>query len=97
MIPILISPGRGAGWSTWNDVDYWPLFDPDVIELVKTNQYDKIEAFVKANPDRYGEDFYTPGYADLIVEYLVKGTRFTVTSHEGFERLITTADLEHTA
>lgn len=102
MAKALISPGFGAGWSTWIDGPYHRdlLFDPQLIADVEEAGDDgrakkeAAERFQKRMVEKYGEEasgIYMGGAGDLeVVE--VDGP-FTVEEYDGFESIRTSADL----
>ena len=84
-VAVLYSPGFGAGWSTWNDDKYreFLLHDEKLVELVETNQQDKIEKYVKTVfPDEY---VCLLGADQLQVEWVYPGTQFIITDYDGSE------------
>jgi hypothetical protein len=91
MRKILISPGFGAGWSTWigatREQKEFALFDAKLIEAVERGltqaDVDDFEArFEAAFP---GESCYTGGARDLCVRE-VEG-EFLVEEYDGSESL----------
>lgn len=99
MRKILISPGFGAGWSTWADDELQKdmLFDEKLIEAVENEvplgdedaPGTPLGDFVLRMKEKHGKEvyFYTGGARDLrVVE--VNG-RFRVTEYDGHEDIIT--------
>lgn len=87
MKKILISPGYGAGWSSWSlDLAGFLLDDPTLIELAESGaSEDEVEAYVNRKfPDNY---FYSGGWKDVKVVELVEGTHFIVVERDGSESL----------
>ena len=90
----LISPGYGAGWSTWADRDQREaaLFDPELIADIEAattvaEKYRAAERFVA----RHGfKDFYVGGARDLVVQE-IEG-EFKVEEYDGFESVLTRDD-----
>jgi hypothetical protein len=93
-VAVLISPGFGAGWSTWASEDETEkfLYDPLVVQKV----LDSEEITEKWLMD-IGYEGYTGGRKQLIVEWLAPGTRFRVEEYDGSESLVTQEHLPHTA
>jgi hypothetical protein len=86
-IAILYSPGYGAGWSTWNDIKYreFLLHDEKLVELVETNQHDKIEEYVKSvYPGKY---VCVLGAQQLQIEWVSPGTQFLIADYDGYESI----------
>ena len=80
-VAVLVSPGFGAGWSTWADHPEAALYAPDVVAWIEAGKpaIDTDAAFGK-----YG---YTGGLRDIEVEWLLLGTRFVVEEYDGAESL----------
>jgi len=81
-VAVLVSPGFGAGWSTWADASEAALFAPDVVEWVEAGRpesTDPVEAFGK-----YG---YLGGLKDVVIEWVPVGTRFVIREYDGSESL----------
>lgn len=96
-VAVLVSPGWGAGWSTWNS-EYrdFLIFDSGLIGLLEANaSNDKVEAYLT---EKLGEDhnIYMGGWPAEI-EWLPVGTAFYIHEYDGYESLRTTEDLVITA
>ena len=80
-VAVLVSPGFGAGWSTWADYPEAALYAPDVVEWIEAGKPDDgtDEAF-----EKYG---YTGGLRDIEIEWLPLGTRFKIDEYDGSESL----------
>ena len=102
---ILISPGWGAGWSTWyKDFDnkegeqrYAIALDKRVIEFWTNHKYDK-EKTETINETYKMQDFlesigydnvYMGGYAQLELVFIPKGQLFCILEHDGYESIET--------
>jgi len=85
-VAILYSPGYGAGWSTWNsDHSEFMLHDEKLVELVESDQRDKIEEYVKSV---YSDKYICCAGADqLKVEWVPVGTQFIIDEYDGSERI----------
>lgn len=83
-VAVLISPGFGAGWSTWNQ-DYAEelCFDADIVEAVLAEDYTKAESVASL---KY-EGIYTGGCGDLNVVWVEKGVQFEVEEYDGHENI----------
>ena len=89
---VLISPGFGAGWSTWN-YDWRPemAFDPEIIELVeKEASMDVIEKIASI---KY-PNAYFGSVADLEVVLVKTGTEFIIHEYDGSESIQTKDDFK---
>ena len=102
MTKILISPGYGAGWSTWSDKEHekFALTYQPLIDYLEANDGDNdsaefgalVDQFIKDLKAEFGEDasFYTGGARDLCVVD-VDGP-FSVREYDGFESITTSND-----
>lgn len=94
-VAVLISPGFGAGWSTWNDHKEL-LFHPKVVEMVESGRQSEIdEKWCCENLSI--TDVYCGGASDLVIHWLNVGTAFRVEEYDGSERLLLHDDLIMTA
>ena len=84
-VAVLVSPGYGAGWSTWADKPEKAVFSPEIVIWVESGKPTDVRL---KNEDRWEEEFgYLGGIEDLEIEWLELGTRFTVDEYDGSERL----------
>lgn len=91
-VAVLVSPGFGAGWSTWgSEHANIVLFHPEIVKWVEEGKKGDIEEIIKEilGPDAY---FYTGGARDLEIEWLPIGTLFQITEYDGSETLKTMKD-----
>ncbi len=84
LVAVLVSPGFGAGWSSWNPEIPELLFDPVVVGMVEdgTNP-ETITAYCEAK-DPSG---YFGGVTDLEVKWIPVGTQFRIHEYDGSETL----------
>lgn len=89
-VAVLVSPGFGAGWSTWASDEFkeWARFSPAVVAWVEGGKAEDIDELVKRE---LGEDtyFYTGGADDLEIEWLPVGAQFRISEYDGSESLET--------
>lgn len=85
-VAVLISPGFGAGWYTWHDLEPL-LYDPEVVHMVETGQ--GADDVVQYCNDTYGTTHYYGGVDQLTVAWVPVGTRFVVEEYDGSESLVT--------
>lgn len=83
---LLISPGYGAGWSTWN----FPAMatDKDLIELFEKDcTCEEMERLCieKNYTDGYGEPPYMKGFQQLEIVEVPKGTLYRINEYDGAE------------
>lgn len=88
MVAVLVSPGFGAGWSSWASAEYkkWALFSPSVVAWVEGGKKEPIDSLVvrELGDPAY---FYTGGAKDLEIEWVPEGTPFIVDEYDGSESL----------
>lgn len=90
-VAVLISPGYGAGWSTWNPGKTELLFDPTIVDLVLSEaEPEKIEAYI----DLKYPEAYTGGVGDLIVKWVPEGAKFRINEYDGAESLVLESQVE---
>ena len=85
---VLVSPGFGAGFSTWNK----PEMAVD---------FDLVEAFLKEDMVRFHyileekyDGAYTGGVNDLEVQWITEGTQFMIEEYDGNERIVKISELD---
>lgn len=91
-VAVLISPGFGAGWSTWvgHENREAALFDRRFVEAAEAG-VTNIEPIAKAV---FGDEHaYTGGWRDIKIEWLDQGERFCVEEYDGSESLRMVDDL----
>ena len=83
-VAIALSPGFGAGWTTWNS-ELSP-FEPKVIEMIEEGRQSEIdEDWCEKELDL--KNIYCGGAADLIVEWIEEGSKFSINDYDGNESL----------
>jgi|TARA_B110000908_G_scaffold99210_1_gene117181 hypothetical protein len=95
-IAVLVSPGFGAGWSTWSDDEQrdLALFDPRLVAAAEANVSD-IDDLVK---EVFGDvNFYTGGWHQVEVRWVNKGDSFSIEEYDGSESMRSISDLTITA
>lgn len=95
-VAVLVSPGFGAGWSTWADDSEAEamLFDSRIVDAVLAGQdANEIAVLVEG----LGYDSYLGGVDGLTVVWLEPGIRFYINEYDGSESLRTFDDLIWTA
>ena len=81
---VLISPGFGAGWSTWNYDIPELLFDPVLVNMVEDGtSAETIESYCNA---KYPSGYFG-GSADLEVVLVKTGLDFIVHEYDGAESI----------
>lgn len=85
-VAVLVSPGYGAGWSTWNtQEEEWLLFDEALVEMAERGATGtEVETFLA---EQGVQHVYTGGWCDIEVQWVPQGTRFIVEEYDGSESL----------
>lgn len=83
-VAVLISPGFGAGWSTWSHTDDAEamLYCPAIVAAIETG------ASVEVAARKVFPDAYLGGLDDIVVQWLPVGTVFYVREYDGSESLV---------
>ena len=81
-VAVLISYGFGAGFYTWG-APLEAIFDPKLVELVKSEDYDGANEYVK---NTY-PGVYTGGVGDLVVVWVDEGEDFIIDEYDGNENI----------
>lgn len=86
-VAVIVSPGFGAGWSTWasSDIASRIVFDPDVVAWIEAGKVGPL-------PDigsKYGDEdhFYDGGAEDLTIYWVPIGQKFRIEEYDGHETL----------
>jgi len=83
-VAVLVSPGFGAGWYTWNREHPECLYDADIVAWVEGGKEDPMPDL----EDKYGSGFYASGGRDLIIYWIDQGEQFRVDEYDGSESLV---------
>lgn len=83
---VLISPGYGAGWSTWNTPDI--AYDKRIIEKWLNEEPTEVEMENFLISLGY-KHIYMGGYEDLCIRFVPKGTLFCIYEYDGSESIET--------
>lgn len=90
-VAVLVSPGFGAGWYSWNLEHPGLLFDPVIVDMVLENRHSEIEDYVTRKCEDAGMDaneVYCGGARDLIVRWVDQGKIFRIHEYDGNESLV---------
>jgi hypothetical protein len=81
---VLVSPGFGAGFSTWNKPEMAVDFD-----LVEAFLSGDINRFAYIVDEKYNADdnLYLGGMEDLMVVWVDEGKKFRIDEYDGNERV----------
>ena len=83
---VLISPGFGAGWSTWGCEEI--AYDKRIIEYW-LNERPSSSDMCKFLESLGYEDIYMGGYKSLTIQYIPRGTMFCIHEYDGSESIET--------
>lgn len=92
-VAVLVSPGHGAGWSTWQYDKYKEFYAMDkrlVSMYLDNTDEDVVVAFCLRTT---GAEPYMGGWDDIEIEWLDAGEKFMIQEYDGHEYLITEEDL----
>lgn len=89
-IAVLVSPGFGAGWSTWNSKEM--AYDKRIIEaFLEDINSDEIEELCK----EWGyNSCYAGGWSDVRLEWVPVGEKYYIYEYDGAETLVYEKDME---
>jgi len=79
---VLVSPGFGAGFSTWNKPEM--AVDFDLVEAFLSGDMNRFEYIVV---EKYGENMYLGGMKGLQVQWVDEGKKFRIEEYDGSESL----------
>lgn len=85
-VAVLVSPGYGAGWSTWAQDDAAQLelmFNAQIVQAVIDGENTKAAEIATAK----FPDFYTGGAGALCVMWITQGVAFRIDEDDGFESI----------
>ncbi len=86
-VEVLVSPGYGAGWSTWNG-GIKIAVDKRIVDFFKRAGQDAdknlVEAFLRESGYKH---VYCGGWDDIVIETVEPGVPFKITEYDGFEEL----------
>lgn len=90
-VAVLISPGYGAGWSTWEHDDksrQLMVFEPEVVAWVLGGKQGPAPDLHKKYGDVVGRIYEGSGTQNLVVKWVPLGTRFRIQEYDGSESLV---------
>lgn len=100
-VAVLISPGFGAGWTTWNNnhpLVEQMLYDSDIVNRILEwekndgNNWNQCVMRLKEIADaKYNQDpddyFFGNGLEDVEVVWVKKGRKFIINEYDGSESI----------
>ena len=88
-VGVIVSAGFGAGWSTWNENQDYLCMNKTIVEMkLRKASADEVESHVKKEK---GEEPYMGGWGSAEVEWVQKGTIFTINEYDGSEEIKTSS------
>lgn len=91
-VAVAISPGFGAGWTTWNNLS---PFEPKIIKMIELGKQNEItEEWCEVH---LGERFYCGGAKNLEIVWIPKGVKFSINEYDGSESIYRSDELEYEA
>lgn len=86
LVGVIISPGFGAGFHTWNDIPGL-CFDKDIIQMILEDKpIQELADFVEAKYEHTGY-VSTIGLSAAEIKWVKPGTQFFIDEYDGFESL----------
>lgn len=82
-VAVLVSPGFGAGWSTWNPDCPDMLFDPGMVDLVIKGDQEQMRAYAELK----WPDAYMGGLNNLDVVWVEQGQLIKINEYDGSETI----------
>jgi hypothetical protein len=82
-VAVLYSPGFGAGWYTWHNIEEL-IYDPSIVGWVEQSEFEKIRAFVEL---KYPDEYFG-GLEDLAIKWVPVGAKFRIDEYDGNESLV---------
>ena len=84
-VGVLISPGYGAGWSTWNDNKEFCLFDKRLVELAIAGVCEEeVEEQIESMDIGH---VCCSGWEDVVIHWVEPNEMFVVDEYDGSESL----------
>ena len=85
-VAVIVSPGFGVGWATWNDAD--DAFDPEIVAWIEGGKNPPYE--VLSDDD----DRDPGGLSETEIHWLPVGTKFRIHEFDGSEYLELASDVD---
>ncbi len=102
-VAVLVSPGFGAGWSTWNTEDL--ALDSRVVEYFFMRHHDqelldkiaKLDTLENKEAKEYFESLgydnvYFGGFNQIEIHWVKQGTIFRISEYDGNEHIVLQKD-----
>lgn len=86
-VAVIVSPGFGAGWSTWGERE--SCFDGELAQAILDGESGS-EIAAKNWPDQYGGGLHA-----AVVCWVPLGTVFEIVEYDGAESIVFVADKQY--
>jgi len=86
-VAVLYSPGYGAGWYSWHQMEDL-LYDPSIVLWLESEELDKIENYLTL---KYPNEYFG-GLEDLSIQWIDQGVEFRIAEYDGAEVIELKAD-----
>ena len=86
-VAVIVSPGYGAGWYSWNTSYPDCVFDPDCVLDILNNNKNDLKTIAESKWDGYWS------VEDVEIVWIPKGTQFRIDEYDGFESIETSENL----
>ena len=80
-VAVAVSPGYGAGWSTWNDPEDINPMDRRFNELILNGDMDELKETCEK------ERLQGCGLKQTVIEWVEPNTDFVIEEYDGFETI----------
>jgi hypothetical protein len=96
-VAVIVSPGFGAGWSTWCSSENREnaMYDPILVKAILDGKNEK--ELVDIASERYPKEYHGGIEDNIYIEWLPEGTPFYIHEYDGSESVRTGADLVYSA
>lgn len=95
MVAVAVSPGFGAGWTSWNEDKISP-FEPKIIEMIEKGEQSKInEEWCEENLGI--KDVYCGGAYKLEIVWIPVGVSFSINEYDGSESVYRSDEMDYIA
>lgn len=90
-VAVLVSPGFGAGWSTWANAknERVMLFSPEIVEALERGES---KVTIETLAAKLFPDEHLGGLRGLRVEWIPVGQQFRIREYDGSESVEMSAD-----
>lgn len=95
-VAVIVSPGYGAGWSSWcREHAVFLMFDKTLVEMKeKKVSEEEVEKYLES---KFGSDqhIYCGGWDKAKIEWVTIGAKLRIDEYDGYETLIELSEEEY--